>query len=299
MELEILQNTYNKNFFNALNKVEQKIPPIWFMRQAGRYHQHYRKLKEKYSFEQLCKEPELACEVTLGPIVEFDFDAAILFSDILFPLDYLGMSLKFNPGPIFEKNLSSKMISEFNIDEFESFIDFQNISLKHIRNELSNDKSLIGFTGGPVTLYHFATRNNPVSQTLFQQTLPVLEMLIQKNIQIQLQIGYFTKEISQTKFNKLQNLKNLKLTVLGTNLEVFTELPKTHLSLQGNFSNDLLAMEDTKSFSDYIDKYIEECLQSESSHRSGWIASLDHGVKKTTPEANVHLFIEKIRTKLS
>ena len=117
MELEILQNTYNKNFFNALNKVEQKIPPIWFMRQAGRYHQHYRKLKEKYSFEQLCKEPELACEVTLGPIVEFDFDAAILFSDILFPLDYLGMSLKFNPGPIFEKNLSSKMISEFNIDE--------------------------------------------------------------------------------------------------------------------------------------------------------------------------------------
>ena len=187
MEQEILQNTYNKNFFNALNKVEQKIPPIWFMRQAGRYHQHYRKLKEKYSFEQLCKEPELACEVTLGPIVEFDFDAAILFSDILFPLDYLGMSLKFNPGPIFEKNLSSKMISEFNIDEFESFIDFQNISLKHIRNELSNDKSLIGFTGGPVTLYHFATRNNPVSQTLFQQTLPVLEMLIQKNIQIQLQ----------------------------------------------------------------------------------------------------------------
>ena len=87
MELEILQNTYNKNFFNALNKVEQKIPPIWFMRQAGRYHQHYRKLKEKYSFEQLCKEPELACEVTLGPIVEFDFDAAILncfFSGFLF-----------------------------------------------------------------------------------------------------------------------------------------------------------------------------------------------------------------------
>ena len=102
-------------------------------------------------------------------------------------------------------------------------------------------------------------------------------------------------DISLKKFLK----QNLKLTVLGTNLEVFTELPKTHLSLQGNFSNDLLAMEDTKSFSDYIDKYIEKCLQSEPSHRSGWIASLDHGVKKTTPEANVHLFIEKIRTKLS
>ena len=83
MEQEILQNTYNKRFHNALNKVEQKVPPIWLMRQAGRYHKHYRTLKEKYSFEQLCKEPELACEVTLGPIAEFDFDAAILFSDIL------------------------------------------------------------------------------------------------------------------------------------------------------------------------------------------------------------------------
>ena len=94
MEQEILQNTYNKKFHNALNKEEQKVPPIWLMRQAGRYHKHYRTLKEKYSFEQLCKEPELACEVTLGPIAEFDFDAAILFSDILFHLDYLGMGLK-------------------------------------------------------------------------------------------------------------------------------------------------------------------------------------------------------------
>ena len=248
------------------------------------------------------------------------------------------MSLKFNPGPTFEKNLSLKMISEFNIAEFDNYIEYQNISLTLIRNELSNDKSLIGFTGGPITLYHFATRNNPISQTLFQQTLPILEMLIQKNIQIQLQndidllmifdteanklndkefdefvipflikisnnypnkIGYFTKEISQSKFNKLQKLENLKLTVLGTNLGVFNELPKTHLSLQGNFSNDLLTLEDTKSFSDSIDKYIDKCLQYEPSHRSGWIASLDHGVRKTTPEANVHLFIEKIRTRLS
>ena len=181
MEQEILQNTYNKKFHNALNKEEQKVPPIWLMRQAGRYHKHYRTLKEKYSFEQLCKEPELACEVTLGPIAEFDFDAAILFSDILFPLDYLGMGLKFKPGPIFERNLNSKMVSEFNIDEFENFMEFQSKSLNLIRNELPNDKSLIGFTGGPFTLYHFAIRNNPVSEKLFQQTLPILEELIHKN----------------------------------------------------------------------------------------------------------------------
>ena len=55
-------------FRNALANQNQKIPPIWFMRQAGRYHSHYQKLKEKYSFEQLCKTPELAAEVANGPI---------------------------------------------------------------------------------------------------------------------------------------------------------------------------------------------------------------------------------------
>ena len=158
---------------------------------------------------------------------------------------------------------------------------------KNIQIQLQNDIDL---------LMIFDTEANKLNDKDFDEF--VIPFLVKISNSYPNKIGYFTKEISQTKFNKLQNLKNLKLTVLGTNLEVFTELPKTHLSLQGNFSNDLLAMEDTKSFSDYIDKYIEECLQSESSHRSGWIASLDHGVKKTTPEANVHLFIEKIRTKL-
>ena len=213
MEQEILQNTYNKKFHNALNKEEQKVPPIWLMRQAGRYHKHYRTLKEKYSFEQLCKEPELACEVTLGPIAEFDFDAAILFSDILFPLDYLGMGLKFKPGPIFERNLNSKMISEFNIDEFESFMEFQSKSLNLIRNELPNDKSLIGFTGGPFTLYHFAIRNNPVSEKLFQQTLPILEELIHKNIQIQFQSDIDLLMIFDTEANNLNDEEFDKLVI--------------------------------------------------------------------------------------
>ena len=69
----------NTKFVNACNRIKQTVPPIWFMRQAGRYHLHYRNLKEKYTFEQLCKEPDLAGEVALGPIQEFDYDVAILF----------------------------------------------------------------------------------------------------------------------------------------------------------------------------------------------------------------------------
>ena len=75
-----------EKFYNACNRIEQPSPPIWFMRQAGRYHSHYRKLKEKGTIDQLCKLPNLAAEVALGPIKEFDYDVGILFSDILWPL---------------------------------------------------------------------------------------------------------------------------------------------------------------------------------------------------------------------
>ena len=64
----------NKKFENACNRKSQKVPPIWFMRQAGRYHSHYRDLKKVNTFELLCKTPELAAEVALGPIKEFDYD---------------------------------------------------------------------------------------------------------------------------------------------------------------------------------------------------------------------------------
>ena len=64
----------NKLFLNSINNTPQSTPPIWFMRQAGRYHSHYREFKKKYSFEELCKNPELSAEIASGPIDEFDFE---------------------------------------------------------------------------------------------------------------------------------------------------------------------------------------------------------------------------------
>ena len=338
MELETLQNIYNKKFHQALHRIEQNIPPIWMMRQAGRYHRHYQDLKENYSFEELCKQPELACEVTLGPIKEFDFDAAILFSDILFPLDFLGMSLSFSPGPIFKTNLSKDMLENYNLDDFENYIQFQSKSLQLIRQNLNKDKSLIGFVGGPLTLYHFALRNNPIADNLISFAIPVLEDILSKNIEIQFKndidllmifdteannlnddefvkyclpfinkisknypnkIGYFTKNISSNKFQELKRIKELKLTVLGTEHNIFEELPNTKLSLQGNFSNELLTISDKDDFKSALDEYLNLCLDYSSEKRTGWIASLDHGVQKITPETNIHLFIEEIRTKLA
>src|SRR5260370_8684954 len=90
----------NERFQNALARRPQCVPPIWMMRQAGRYHRHYQELRQKHSFMDLCKQPELAAQVALGPVLDFDFDAAILFSDLLFPLEALGMGLEYTDhGP--------------------------------------------------------------------------------------------------------------------------------------------------------------------------------------------------------
>ncbi len=308
------------------------------MRQAGRYHKHYQNLKEKFTFEQLCRNPDLACEVTLGPILDFDFDAAILFSDILFPLDYLGMKLSFSPGPVFQNNLTLQMLKQYNIDEFQDYIQFQNQSLQLIRKSLPKDKSLVGFVGGPITLFHFAIRNNPIADNLLTSTIPVLENILIKNIEIQFQneidllmifdteannlsdedfinisipfikkvankypnqIGYFTKNISFNKFQELKKINSLKLTVLGTQYNILEELSQTHLSLQGNFSNELLTITDKDDFMATLNEFINFSKSHSPLQRAGWIASLDHGVQKTTPERNIHLFIDHIRTKLT
>ena len=333
-----MSNIYNERFYNALQKKTQSVPPIWMMRQAGRYHQHYQNLKKRYSFEELCRQPDLACEVTLGPINDFDFDAAILFSDILFPLDFLGMKLSFNPGPNFKNQLSQTMLENYHLDEFEDYIQFQIQALQQIRNNLSDNKSLIGFVGGPLTLYHFATRQNSINDNLFSLAMSTLEVILKKNIELQFRneidilmifdteannlsdedfrkfcapfineiaqlypnkIGYFTKNISFEKLEILKNIKNLKLTVLGSQQNLFDQLPQTHLTLQGNFSNELLAITDKDNFKSALDGYLELVQSYGVEKRDGWIASLDHGVQKTTPEANIHLFIEQIRTKLA
>ena len=83
----------------AVNRRNTGRPPVWMMRQAGRYHSHYQSLKRYNDFLALCKDPGLAAETAMGPVHDFNFDAAILFSDLLFPLEAMGMGLTYDPGP--------------------------------------------------------------------------------------------------------------------------------------------------------------------------------------------------------
>jgi len=143
-------------FNDVLNNVFHTQPPIWLMRQAGRYHGHYQSLKKNYTFEQLCKDPELSCETAMGPMNDFGFDAAILFSDILFPLEAVGIPLSFNPAPQLGFLLRSKDDLQRLAPAVEGYFDFQRQALSLLRAKLPEVSGLIGFVGGPLTLYAFA-----------------------------------------------------------------------------------------------------------------------------------------------
>ena len=133
-------------------------PPVWFMRQAGRYHSHYQGLKAGHSFMEMCKDPRLACEVTMGPIRDFGFDAAILFSDLLFPLEAMGMGLEYSPGPRLGWHLKSRQdLARLKGGAASAaHMSFQEEALRLLTVKLDPSKGLIGFVGGPLTLYSYA-----------------------------------------------------------------------------------------------------------------------------------------------
>lgn len=136
--------------------------PVWFMRQAGRYHSHYQGIKKDSDFMTMCKDPKLACEVTMGPIRDFNFDAAILFSDLLFPLEQLGLGLTYNPGPILKIKLES--LADLKklklIEDSKSYYGFQKEATRLLKAELPQTKTLLGFVGGPWTLYAYAVEGS-------------------------------------------------------------------------------------------------------------------------------------------
>lgn len=150
-------------FHNRQKTIQGEHVPVWFMRQAGRYHNHYQNLKKQHNFMELCMDPELATQVTLGPINDFQFDAAIMFSDLLFPLDAMGMGLTYENGPpelAFhvqeEKDLKKLSIKS----DLEKYFHFQKQTIINLKKELPPHVDTLGFVGGPFTLYTYATEGS-------------------------------------------------------------------------------------------------------------------------------------------
>ncbi|GMV05022.1 MAG: uroporphyrinogen decarboxylase [Gemmatimonadota bacterium] len=128
--------------------------PVWIMRQAGRYLPEYRKLREEVDFLTATKTPEIAARITLQPMERFPLDAAILFSDIMTPLEGMGVGLDFDPGPVLEKPIrtaaDARTLRPLDPEEDTGFV---LEAIRQIRAELSPDRALIGFAGAPFTLF--------------------------------------------------------------------------------------------------------------------------------------------------
>jgi uroporphyrinogen decarboxylase len=146
-------------FLAACRRQPVPYTPIWVMRQAGRYLPEYMKVREQVDFLTLTKSPELAAEVTLQPIRRFGMDAAILFSDIMTPLEGMGVDLDFDPGPVIRNPVRSAAdVDALRVGDPEESVPFVMETIRILRRELPSSAPLIGFAGAPFTTYCYTVQ---------------------------------------------------------------------------------------------------------------------------------------------
>jgi uroporphyrinogen decarboxylase len=145
-------------FLRACRREPVPRTPIWMMRQAGRYLPAYRAVRERATFLDLCRTPALACEVTLQPIDEFGFDAAILFSDILITLPAMGIEVAFpEDGPTIGTPVRTQAaIDALHVPDPEAELPYTLEAIRQIKRALGDRVPLIGFAGAPLTMLTYA-----------------------------------------------------------------------------------------------------------------------------------------------
>ncbi len=143
----------NDRFLRACRRQPVDRTPLWIMRQAGRYLPEYRELRSRVGFLELCRTPELAAEVTLQPLRRFAFDAAIMFSDIMIPLDAFDIAMTFNPGPkIADPIRTREQVDRLTAKPAAEAVPFVAETLRILRRELDGRTPVIGFCGAPFTV---------------------------------------------------------------------------------------------------------------------------------------------------
>ncbi|CAM3933884.1 uroporphyrinogen decarboxylase [Rheinheimera salexigens] len=179
----------NDRYLKALLKQPVDKTPVWMMRQAGRYLPEYRATRAQAGdFMSLCRNAELACEVTLQPLRRYALDAAILFSDILTIPDAMGLGLYFSEGegPKFERPIrSANDIAQLPIPDPEQELQYVMNAVRTIRRELKGSVPLIGFSGSPWTLATYmveggSSRTFPTIKKMMFTDPKALHMLLDK-----------------------------------------------------------------------------------------------------------------------
>lgn len=153
--IETSRVLYDSPFMKACRKEKTDYTPVWLMRQAGRFMPEYRQIREKVGFIQLCKDSNLAAEVTVMAVNQLKVDAAIIFADILLPLEAMGVGLTYekSEGPVIHRPIqSSEDVSALRPVDVDSDLGYVFQSIKLARQWLPPATPLIGFAGAPFTL---------------------------------------------------------------------------------------------------------------------------------------------------
>jgi uroporphyrinogen decarboxylase len=153
----------NDRLIRACRREPVDATPVWFMRQAGRAFEAYRRLRRRHGILELAKEPTLCAEVTLMPVRELGVDGAVLFADIMLPLEPMGVGLRIEPsvGPIIEEPIRSPRAVEA-LRPFEpAAVSFTLDAIRLVRRELAGRAAVIGFSGAPFTLACYLIEGRP------------------------------------------------------------------------------------------------------------------------------------------
>jgi uroporphyrinogen decarboxylase len=156
----------NDRFLRACRREPVDKTPVWFMRQAGRYMAAYRAVREHHTLLEICRQPELAAQVTLQPVDAIDVDAAILFSDLLLPLEPMGIPFDFvkGEGPVIDPPVRSvERIDQLHRFEPREALAHVLDTIRLLRTQLADRVPLIGFAGAPFTLASYAIEGGPSS----------------------------------------------------------------------------------------------------------------------------------------
>jgi uroporphyrinogen decarboxylase len=181
----------SSRFLDACRRRPTDVRPVWFMRQAGRYMKQYREIRAKNSILEICKRPDLAAQVTLQPVEVLDVDAAIIFADLLLPIEPMGLRLKFvaGEGPQIDNPIRTShdvdTLSTANTDE----LGYVGESIQIVSKALAGKVPVIGFVGAPFTMASYmieggASRNFINTKTLMYRDETLWRRLMGKLVDV-------------------------------------------------------------------------------------------------------------------